>query len=71
MILLASFLIMKEKGLEVEAWSREKLYFPNLSLEQGCTVNGIETIYFAKWWSVFERIMRQKRKETMFIFQVV
>lgn len=62
--------LMKEKGIEVEAWSLEKLYFPNLSLEQGCTVNGIETIYFAKWWSVFERIMRQKRKETMFIFQL-
>lgn len=62
--------LMKERGLEVEAWSLEKIFFPHAYQENKNNIkNGICFINICNFISFAKNVLIQKRGQTIFILQ--
>lgn len=63
--------LMKERGLEVEAWSLEKIFFPHAYREGSSGIkDGIRFIEVHNFVSFAKNVLIQKRRQTIFILQL-
>ena len=62
--------LMKERGLEVEAWSLEKIFFPHAYQENNSNIkDGIRFMEIYNFLSFAKNVLIQKRGQTIFILQ--
>lgn len=63
--------LMKEKGMEVEAWSLEHIFFPNFKADRrDVIVNGMPTFYLNNYFKFVQKVFKQKRKKAIFILNM-
>ncbi len=63
--------LMKERGLEVEAWSLEKIFFPHAYKKNNSSIkDGIHFIEIHNFVSFAKNVLIQKRGQTIFILQL-
>ncbi len=63
--------LMKERGLEVEAWSLEKIFFPHVYKENNSSIkDGIRLTEIHNFVSFAKNVLIQKRGQTIFILQL-
>ncbi len=63
--------LMKERGLEVESWSLEKIFFPHVYRKNSSGIkDGIRFMEIHNFLSFAKNVLIQKRRQTIFILQL-